>query len=82
MYAGCVAGALTKDVYISIIKKARFAHVTVVKEKPITIPDEMLSQFLSEAELAAFKKAGPVILSITVHGEKPELIGGGRCCCD
>lgn len=82
MYAGCVAGALKKNAYIDIIKKARFANVTVVKEKPITIPDEMLSQFLSETELAEFKKAGPVILSITVYGEKPEVIGGGRCCCD
>jgi len=56
--------------------------VTVVKERPITMPDEILSQFLSETELAEFKKAGPIILSVTVYGEKPELIGGGRCCCD
>ena len=82
MYAGCVAGALKKDVYLSIIKKARFANVTIVNEKPITIPDEMLSQFLAAAELAQFQKSGPVVLSITVYGEKPEIINGLRCCCD
>ncbi len=82
MYAGCVAGALKKEVYIQVIKKAGFINVALVKEKPVAIPDEMLSRFLSEAEQIEFKKNGSPLLSITVYGEKPELIGGGRCCCD
>jgi hypothetical protein len=53
-----------------------------VKEKPMTIPDTMLSQLLSVEELKAFKASGSVILSITVYGQKPEQIGGGRSCCD
>ncbi len=82
MYAGCVAGALKKEVYMRVIKKAGFINVALAKEKPMTIPNEMLSQFLSEPERTEFKKDVSPLLSITVYGEKPELIGGGRCCCD
>ena len=82
MYAGCVAGALKKEDYINCISKAGFSNISVVKEKPMTIPDTMLSQLLSVEEFKSFKKTGPVILSITVYGEKPKQIGGGRCCCD
>jgi arsenite methyltransferase len=82
MYAGCVAGALQKEDYLNSIRKAGFASVSVVKEKPMTIPDTMLSQLLSVEEIKAFKNSGSVILSITVYGQKPEQIGGGRSCCD
>jgi SAM-dependent methyltransferase len=82
MYAGCVAGALKKEDYINCISKAGFSNISVVKEKLMTIPDTMLSQLLSVEELTAFKNSDSVILSITVYGQKPEQIGGGRCCCD
>jgi len=82
MYAGCVAGALMKEDYINCIRKAGFSNISVVKNKPMTIPDTMLSQLLSVEELKAFKASGSVILSITVYGQKPEQIGGGRSCCD
>jgi len=42
----------------------------VVKEKPAPVPDETLRQYLSEAELAEFKKSGQGIYSVTVYGEK------------
>ena len=81
MYAGCVAGALKKEEYINSIRNAGFSNISVVKEKPMTFPDTMLSQLLSVEEFAAFKKSGPVILSITVYGEKPAVYDCG-CCCD
>lgn len=81
MYAGCVAGALKKEVYMQVIKKAGFINVALAKEKPISIPEEMLSRFLSEPERTKFKKDVSPLISITVYGEKPELIGGS-CCCD
>ncbi|HEY5615663.1 MAG TPA: arsenite methyltransferase [Bacteroidota bacterium] len=70
MYAGCVAGATQKQAYLDIIAKTGFKNVTVVKEKQVTVPDETLLQYLSEAELAEFKKSGSGIYSITVYGEK------------
>ena len=82
MYAGCVAGALKKEDYLNSIRKAGFSSVSVVKEKPRPISDEILSQYLTAKELAEFNNSGQTIFSITVYGEKPEVIGGGRCCCD
>jgi arsenite methyltransferase len=71
MYAGCVAGALKKEAYLNIIRKAGFPTAGVVKEKPIIFSDAMLSPYLSASGLKDFKKSGLIILSITVCGEKP-----------
>ena len=35
MYAGCVAGAIQKEVYLELIKQNGFADITVQKEKVI-----------------------------------------------
>jgi len=81
MHAGCVAGALKKDHYLSIIKRAGFSDTLIVKEKPINIPDNMLSKYLSDDALQTFKNAGPVILSITVYAEKPQQYKERCSCC-
>ncbi len=92
MYAGCVAGALQEDEYLSIIQGLGFADVKVEKRKPITVPDDILRNFLGSAELASFKAAGTGIFSITVSAVKPGLVDqktsesqacctpGGSCC--
>jgi ubiquinone/menaquinone biosynthesis C-methylase UbiE len=71
MYAGCVAGAIQKQVYLELIEVAGFKNVTVQKDKAIIIPDDILSQYLSAEQLAAFKQSGTGIRSITVYAEKP-----------
>jgi arsenite methyltransferase len=71
MYAGCVAGAIQKDEYLGYIKAFGFANITLQKEKVITIPDDILSKYLSETEMAAVKSKSIGIFSITVYGEKP-----------
>jgi len=70
MYAGCVAGALQRDDYIGIINKTGFKNVEIKKTKTITIPDEILAQYLTEEQLAQYDKSGIGIFSITVVGEK------------
>ncbi len=70
MYAGCVSGAIQKEAYLGIIEKLGFSGLTVHKEKAITIPDEILANYLSEQELAGFKKGETGIFSITVSGYK------------
>lgn len=72
MYVGCVAGAVQKDEYLEIITKAGFREVAVVKEKTITIPDMILSQYLDRADMKLFKSSGAEILSVTVFGKKPD----------
>ncbi len=71
MYAGCVAGAILKDEYLGLIRKAGFDEIVVQKEKPITIPDDILSKTLSPDQMKAFNADGPGIFSITVFAQKP-----------
>jgi len=70
MYAGCVAGAIQKTVYLNFIKEAGFENITVQKSKPIIIPDDLLEKYLSAAEISDFKSGATGISSITVYGEK------------
>ena len=71
MYAGCVAGAIQKEDYLNVIAEAGFVNVEVQKQKQILLPDDILLNFLSEEEVALFKKSGTGIYSITVYGQKP-----------
>jgi SAM-dependent methyltransferase len=71
MYAGCVAGAIQRAEYLRLIEAAGFETITLQKEKPITVPDDILGQYLSADEIAAFKASGTGIYSVTVFAEKP-----------
>ncbi len=70
MYAGCVSGALQESEYLGIIHDLGFEHVTVQKRKPIIVPDDILSNYLSAEEIAAFKASGTGIFSITVAASR------------
>ena len=74
MYAGCVAGALSKEMYMGIVAEAGFANIAIAKEKVFALPDAVLSKYLSAAEINDYKQSGVTILSITVYGEKPSNI--------
>jgi arsenite methyltransferase len=83
MYAGCVSGALQKDVYMEIIKNKGFENITIQKEKTITIPDNILGNYLSAEQLHQFKQSGTGIYSITVYADKPlkeKACCGPGCC--
>lgn len=70
MYVGCVAGAVSMNHYIDIINSKGFKNVTIHKLKVISIPDEVLNNYLSKSELEAFKNGDNGIFSITVTGYK------------
>ena len=80
LYAGCVSGAIQKNEYLGIIKEAGFTNITLQKDKTIVIPDEILSNYLSENEIAEYKKGKTRITSITVYAEKPAK--DERNCCE
>lgn len=82
MYAGCVAGAIQKQTYIELIELNGFKNIAIQKEKPITIPDDILKNYLSEEELINFKQGNTGIFSITVYAEKPieKTCCGPDCC--
>lgn len=73
MYAGCVAGAIQKDEYLSYIEETGFENVIVQKEKTILIPDDILIKYLSSKELESFKAGKTGIYSITVFAKKPGI---------
>lgn len=94
MYAGCVSGAIQQEMYLDLIRAAGFENLTVQKQKPILIPDNILLEYLSPDQLQAFVDSKTGIFSITVYAEKPgqaqatskpiihmkELVVSGACC--
>ena len=78
MYAGCVASAIEKEVYLGFIKQAGFTNLTLQKQKAIIIPDDILKNYLTPEEIVTYKNAGTVIYSITVYAEKPGVTSS--CC--
>ena len=83
MYAGCVSGAIQKNTYLALINSNGFQNITIQKEKPIIIPDDILQHYLSEEEIVSFKKGATGIFSITVHAEKSKektACCGPACC--
>jgi len=84
MYAGCVSGAIQKQVYLELINANGFDNITIQKEKPIYIPDDILINHLSAEEIAGFRAGGIGIFSITVFAQKPietkQCTPGGGCC--
>lgn len=80
MYAGCVAGAIQKDDYLKVIEKAGFKNITIQKEKRITLPDEIVKEYLSPDAVEEFKNGSTGIFSITVYAEKPDACCGPGCC--
>jgi len=85
MYAGCVSGAIQKEVYLELIHANGFKNVSIQKEKTINIPDDILKNYLDGKELASFKAGDTGICSITVYAEKPALSKDACCapgCCN
>lgn len=92
MYAGCVAGAIQKSEYLQYIQDQGFENITIQKEKPIQIPEDILSKYLSAKGIQDFNNGGTGIYSITVYAEKggakaqkpklklSELQTGSSCC--
>lgn len=82
MYAGCVSGAIQKTTYLELIETNGFQNITVQKSKPIVIPDDILSKYLSVDEIKEFRNGETGIYSITVYAEKPskEACCSPGCC--
>lgn len=84
MYAGCVSGAVQKAVYLELINATGFTNITVQKEKSIFLPDDILLNYFSIEEIAAFRQSSAGIYSVTVYAEKTavatEPCCGPGCC--
>lgn len=81
MYAGCISGAIQKEEYLGLIKETGFEAITIQKEKVITVPDDILSAYLTASEIEGFKNSGTGIYSVTVFARKPGCCTPGAGCC-
>jgi arsenite methyltransferase len=79
MYAGCVSGAVQKTEYVKLVEQTGFLNLKIQKEREITLPDEILKNYLSEGELISFRKSGARILSINLYAERP--LAAEKTCC-
>ena len=80
LYAGCVSGAVQKDVYLEMIREAGFSNIIVQKHKTIHIPDDILANYLTPEEITEYKNSNTRVTSITVYAEKPAK--DERKCCE
>jgi arsenite methyltransferase len=80
LYAGCVSGAVQRQVYLEIIETLGFKNITIQKDKPIIIPDDILANYLTNEEIEVYKNGKTKITSITVYAEKP--VKDERNCCE
>lgn len=83
MYAGCVSGAIQKEVYLELIKSNGFKNIKIQKDISIVIPDDILQTYLSADELIEYKNSKAGIRSITIYAEKPLencCTPGAGCC--
>lgn len=70
MYAGCVAGVIEMDDYVSLVEKAGFKNITIHKKKEIELPDSTLKSYLTNEEIEKFQGSDTGIFSITVSAYK------------
>jgi ubiquinone/menaquinone biosynthesis C-methylase UbiE len=80
MYAGCVAGAIQKSEYLDYIKQAGFQNITIQKDNAIILPDDILENYLTKEEIAAYRAVPPIVHSITVYAEKQGCGCTSGCC--
>lgn len=71
MYAGCVSGAIQKREYLNFIEEAGFRNISLQKEKPIILPEDILKKYLSPEKIEEFKSGKTGIFSISVFAQKP-----------
>ena len=70
LYVGCVSGAIQRSTYLETIAAAGFEDVKILKSNVINIPEDVLQENLSDADLQAYEASGMKVLSITVRGVK------------
>ncbi|GAA4408348.1 arsenite methyltransferase [Nibrella viscosa] len=70
LYAGCVSGAIQLVDYLSVVDEAGFLNIRLQKKREIHLPKEVLRNYLSDADIQAYREQGKGIFSVTVYAEK------------
>ena len=70
MYAACVSGAISKELYLKNIVEAGFKNIIIQKEVKIELPEEFMEINFSKETINAYNENPDMIKSITVYAEK------------
>ena len=70
MYAGCVSGALQKEEYLNVVRKAGFKNLVLQVQKKMVLDEEIYLKYFSQKEIEEFKRSSKGIYSITLNAEK------------
>lgn len=70
MYTGCISGAIQVSEFIEFVEQNSFQEITVHKQKPVQIPNEVLSEYLTPGEFERFHNKEIGILSLTISAKK------------
>lgn len=60
-----------EDEDLNVVCAADFTEVEIVKERVLSLPDEVLESHFSTEEMDAFRASGAHLLSVTVRSWKP-----------
>lgn len=66
LYVGRIAGALPRDACLARVAAAGLDEVRIVEARPIPLPDAALEPHLDPAAIAAFRKSGVELRSVTL----------------
>jgi SAM-dependent methyltransferase len=81
LHVGCIAGAMERDAYMSLIRSIGFQQVHVAESRGIDLPDEILAAHLDEQQVTEFRSSTTRLESVTVIGTKPEVACCSESCC-
>jgi ubiquinone/menaquinone biosynthesis C-methylase UbiE len=70
MYAGCVSGALQKEEYLEVVRKAGFKNLIIQVQKKLDLDEAIYLKYFSKRETEDFKRSSRGIYSITLNAEK------------
>ena len=73
LYVGCVAGALSYEEYMGIIRDTGFGAIEVKSSRTLELPEEYLLEHIGADGLAAYRASGASVLSVTVVAERPPV---------
>jgi arsenite methyltransferase len=73
LYAGCIGGAQVKGEYLAGLGLAGFKGVHVVRERELPIPDGVLAEYLTQAEIRDLRDRRVKVMSITLNAQKPNV---------
>jgi hypothetical protein len=77
MYPASVSRAIQKQEYLDLISQSGSENITLRKENLISLPDDILLNYLSAKEIEACSRRDAGIYSVTVFAQK----GEAKNCC-